>query len=286
MSALAAAFEHPLEDGWTLPASWYADRDVLDAERRRILAASWQYAGPAERAGALARRHASVATWGPFAFASGDPDPEPLETWLGDVPALLARSGLRLEALSFHSHYELELAANWKVALENYLECYHCPVAHPGFSRLIDVDPDAYGLVLGPTSASQIGPVRPSALAGGGAAPYDPRGEISQAQYHFLWPSTTINVDPGPQNLSIERWVPLGTARTIETGDYFFGADAADAIAELIAFGSQVAAEDAALVESVQRGLESGAVPQGRILPESEKLLADFQRRVRDALLG
>ena len=24
--------------------------------------------------------------------------------------------------------------ANWKIAVENYLECYHCPVAHPGFS--------------------------------------------------------------------------------------------------------------------------------------------------------
>ena len=31
-------------------------------------------------------------------------------------------------------------------ALENYLECYHCPVAHPGFSKVIDVDPDAYRL--------------------------------------------------------------------------------------------------------------------------------------------
>ena len=27
------------------------------------------------------------------------------------------------------------LGANWKVAIENYLECYHCPVAHPGLQR-------------------------------------------------------------------------------------------------------------------------------------------------------
>jgi len=39
-------------------------------------------------------------------------------------------------------------------------------------------------------------------------------------------------------------------------------------------------------VQSVQRGLESGAVPQGRLMGESEKLIADFQRRVRDALVA
>ena len=31
--------------------------------------------------------------------------------------------------------------ANWKAMLENYLECYHCAVAHPGFSAAIDVEP-------------------------------------------------------------------------------------------------------------------------------------------------
>ena len=41
----------------------------------------------------------------------------------------------------FRERVDYSLAANWKIAVENYLECYHCPVAHPGFSRLVDVDP-------------------------------------------------------------------------------------------------------------------------------------------------
>ena len=40
--------EHPLEDGWTLPASWYSDAAVAALERERIFARSWQYGGPAE----------------------------------------------------------------------------------------------------------------------------------------------------------------------------------------------------------------------------------------------
>ena len=35
---------------------------------------------------------------------------------------------------------------------------------------------------------------------------------------------------------------------------------------------------------AVQKGLDSGQVPQGRLMRESEKLIADFQRRVYDAL--
>ena len=57
-------------------------------------------------------------------------------------------------------------------------------------------------------------------------------------------------------------------------------------IDELMAWDTQVAEEDVSLVQSVQRGLESGAVPQGRLMAQSEQLIADFQRHVYDALAG
>lgn len=227
----------------------------------------------------------SVDTWGPFVFVNADPDAAPLAEALGGLPSLAAESGVDLGAVRFHSHHEWPIEANWKIAIENYLECYHCPTAHPGFSKVIDVSPDAYALGVHPTFSSQIGPVRASALTGDGKAPYVPRGDVTQAQYHFLWPASTVNIAPGPANISLERWVPDGDRRTIEVTDYFFGPDAsAEQIEELLAFDNQVGEEDTSLVESVQRGLDSGAVPQGRLMLESEQLIADFQRRVRDAL--
>ena len=54
----------------------------------------------------------------------------------------------------------------------------------------------------------------------------------------------------------------------------------------MIAFGMQVGAEDDALVESVQRGLRSGTVPQGRLLLGSEKLIHHYQSLVFEALSG
>jgi hypothetical protein len=56
-------------------------------------------------------------------------------------------------------------------------------------------------------------------------------------------------------------------------------------IEESLAFDTQVATEDVALVEAVQRGLDSRAVPQGRLMPTSEQLVAAFQRRLHDSML-
>ncbi len=353
----------PLEEGWTLPASWYSDEGVHALERERIFTGTWTYAGPAEWArepgsffasqvghvpvavvrgtdgtlrgfvnvcrhrghlvvegtgcretlqcpyhawtydldgslrsaprggrepgferGSFSLLPVSVGTWGPFVFVNSDPEAAPLREVLGSLEEIVARSGLRLEELRFHSHEEWPIASNWKVALENYLECYHCPTAHPGFSKVIDVAPDAYRLQVHPTFSSQVGPVRASALAGNGS--YTPKGDVTESQYHFLFPATTINIAPGIPNLSIERWIPDGTRRTIEVTDYFFGPGAsAEEIEELVAWDTQVAEEDVALVEAVQRGLDSGMVPQGRLMTASEQLIADFQRRVRDALV-
>ena len=94
--------------------------------------------------------------------------------------------------------------------------------------------------------------------------PYDPNGEVRQSQFHFLFPNTTINIAPGPQNLSIERWVPVGPRTTVEVTDYFFDPDESDErIQELLEWDGQVAEEDVSLVLSVQRGLDSGRVRRG-----------------------
>ncbi|HWH55815.1 MAG TPA: SRPBCC family protein, partial [Gaiellaceae bacterium] len=55
-------------------------------------------------------------------------------------------------------------------------------------------------------------------------------------------------------------------------------------IAELLEFDAQVGREDVKLVENVQRGVGTGLIDRGHLLPESERLIADFQQRVQAAL--
>jgi choline monooxygenase len=223
----------------------------------------------------------SVAEWGPFVFVNPDPEAPPLTDALGDLPEVLAQSGIDLGGLRHARRVEWTLEANWKVAIENYLECYHCPVAHPGLAELFDVSAGAYGLHQAETFSWQTGPLRERRPAG----TFVDAGEIERAQWHWLWPSTTVNVEAGPQNLSIDAWIPDGPGRTRGVSDYFFGEAVPEAlIDEVIGFSAEVGAQDAALVASVQRGLASGTLDHALLMPESERLVAHFQRLVADAV--
>jgi nitrite reductase/ring-hydroxylating ferredoxin subunit len=217
----------------------------------------------------------AVDTWGPFVFANAGPDPEPLAHALGSLPVQVAELGLEVDSLVFHSHWEAEIEANWKIVCENFLECYHCQVAHPGFSEVIDVSPEAYVLSTDGRLTTQHGPVRTAS----------PTDVLPRSQFHYLWPNLEINIFPGEPNISIGPSFPLAPDRTYRFLDYFFGADVGQAwIDELMAFDDQVGKEDRVLVEGVHRGIASGGLEHGWLMGRSEQLIGHFQQLTREAL--
>jgi phenylpropionate dioxygenase-like ring-hydroxylating dioxygenase large terminal subunit len=220
--------------------------------------------------GELGLRRLQVETWGPLVFVNPDLDAPPLRRVLGELPALVRDAGLDLEDVRFRKRVPYRLQANWKIVAENYLECYHCPVAHRGFSAAVETDPDSYVLEAHEGYWSQYC----TAKDGGG-----------RGQFHLLWPTFRLNVFPGCVNVSVASLVPEGVERSSGFFDYFFGERVADEdVHELLAFDDQVGQEDRQLVESVQRGVRSGLLERGRLLPLSERLVAGFQRRVVDIL--
>jgi phenylpropionate dioxygenase-like ring-hydroxylating dioxygenase large terminal subunit len=217
---------------------------------------------------------ATVGVWGPFLFVNPDPEAEPLADWLGDLPAILARD-LDLDEITFHSRVEFGSNANWKVVTENFLECYHCQVAHPGFSEVIDVSTEAYVLSTDGRLSTQHGPLRTAPAA----------DELPRAQFHFLWPNLGINIFGGQPNISIGPISPLTPERTYRFLDYFFGREVETPwIDDLLAFDGQVGREDRVLVERVQRGIASGALEHGVVMGRSEQLIAHFQTLTAAAL--
>jgi phenylpropionate dioxygenase-like ring-hydroxylating dioxygenase large terminal subunit len=222
-----------------------------------------------------------VDTWGPFVFVNPDMDAPGLDVALGSLPEVVAANGLDVDSLRFHHRVGYEIQANWKIAIENYLECYHCQLNHPGFVKLIDEQRqrmEVDGLRL-----SQFPPIHPEAYTD--AAPYDVSDSVPTAQYHILFPAMKFNVNPGRPNLSIGPMWPLATDRTGAWFDYFFAEGTDEAwIEELLEFDDQVGAEDTGLVEAVQRGAASGALEHGRLLTRTEQLIGAFQDMVRTRL--
>jgi phenylpropionate dioxygenase-like ring-hydroxylating dioxygenase large terminal subunit len=222
----------------------------------------------------------AVGAWGPFVFVNADREAEPLADALGSMPAQVAELGLDVDDLVFYTRWEAEVDANWKIVCENFLECYHCQVAHPQLAELLDVSAGAYALSTEGRLSSQRGPTRE-----GGGTRMHLDGELPRGQFHFLWPNLGVNIFPGRPNISIGPMVPLTPDRTYRFLDYFFGSDVDQAwIDELMALDDQVGREDRVLVEGVHRGMASGGLEHGWLMGRSEQLIGHFQQLTRDAL--
>jgi phenylpropionate dioxygenase-like ring-hydroxylating dioxygenase large terminal subunit len=224
---------------------------------------------------ALAR--ARIDTYGPFVFVNLDPEAGPLGEALEDIPALVDDTGVEVDKLRFGERREYVVEANWKVVVENYLECYHCPVAHPSFADVIDLN--SYTIETFGRTSTQIGQPKDADAAA------DESVKVKYGRYNYVWPTFMLNIYPGPGNVSTNLIVPLGVDRTLAVYDFFYedGADqsAADDITELI---HQVMVEDVGLCESVQRGMASETFAAGRLMLRYEHSIRHFQSLVRDAL--
>jgi ferredoxin-NADP reductase/phenylpropionate dioxygenase-like ring-hydroxylating dioxygenase large terminal subunit len=225
---------------------------------------------------------------GPWVFVNANRGAPSLLEQYGGILDIIAGSGIDFDSLVLHSREEWDARANWKTMLENFLECYHCAIAHPGFSAAIDVLPDNYNLAVHGWFSSQVGMVRQSALEGRSQVKiYDARGEVAQAQYHMLFPNMTISINPGFPNLSIDVWWPNGPNAARGFSEQYFAPGVSDEFAhEMIEFNREVAAEDDRLTDSVQRGLRADIVKEGRYLIGAEHLVGHFQRLIVHMLEG
>lgn len=83
-----------------------------------------------------------VETWGGFFFLNLSPqlvrtEQRTLSSQLGPVVERIAR--YPLQNLRTARRISYEVAANWKIVMENYNECYHCGGVHP---ELCEIVPD------------------------------------------------------------------------------------------------------------------------------------------------
>jgi glycine betaine catabolism A len=77
----------------------------------------------------------AVTTWGGFVFARLGRGGAPLQAQLNGADVRLA--AYPLAQLRTGRRIVYQVAANWKVILENYNECYHCGPVHPELCELV-----------------------------------------------------------------------------------------------------------------------------------------------------
>src|SRR5207247_9687698 len=75
-----------------------------------------------------------LETWEGFVFVNLAGEPEPFARAFAAVAGRFGR--FNLSALTAARRVDYDVAANWKLIFQNYSECLHCPVIHPGLAKL------------------------------------------------------------------------------------------------------------------------------------------------------
>ena len=211
-----------------------------------------------------------VGTWHGLCFAGAAAAP-PFEDFVRGMDAPLR--SLSPQHYHFHGRTSYDIACNWKVYCDNYLEGYHVPHIHPGLNSLLDYR--QYVTECGDWFSYQYSPLESDpALYGDG-----------DALYYFIYPNTMLNLLPG--RLQTNRVLPLGADRCIVEFDYYYAPDdSAQAEARKQAdhdFAHQVQDEDIEICEHVQRGLTSGSYVPGRLNPLRENAVFHYHELLRAA---
>ncbi len=219
-----------------------------------------------------------VETWGPFVFVNLDAHAAPLASILGDIPQSVTKLGCDFSKLKYFGRRDYVIDCNWKVYIDNYLEGYHVPAAHPGLFR--ELDYKEYRVDTYRHYSSHYAPLRP---AGGEGRRYSASESGAGALYYWVFPNFMLNIYP--DNLSSNIVVPLSHDRTLTIFEWFFLPDTDPAIpARTVAFSDEIQQEDIRLCEAVQRGLHSRTYDRGRLSVKRENGVHHFHLLMHEFL--
>ena len=228
----------------------------------------------------------AVESWEGMLFVSLANEPPPLVEWLAESSEeILSFERLKLDRLRLGRLETSTVAANWKIVVENYAECLHCPQVHPELVEIIPLhqqgdvidegrnDGGAW-LAEGANSFTADGTASLPVIAT--MTPDDERSYLSA----FVYPN--LFVDITGTSVILTRLIPRGPAQTDYEIEYLFEPSAVEADdfdpSAVCDFSTLVLAQDNAVCERTQRGVSSRSFDRG-MFAARDSLCWDFTQQ-------
>ena len=175
---------------------------------------------------------------------------------------------VELGTMQFVRRDSWDIACNWKVYVDNYLEGYHVPLIHPALSKVVDYR--NYDVELFEWYSLQHSPLQGSD---------DVYGD-GQAHYYYVYPNVMLNVMPG--RLQTNRVLPLGPGRCRVEFEWFY-TPTDEAMARVDNDGNSriTSRKRTSNLRARAVGLASGHYRAGRLCPKREAGVWHFHERLR-----
>jgi carnitine monooxygenase subunit len=222
---------------------------------------------------------------------------------LDDVAAPLTPdlTGLEEQLCSFHPdpaglrfvcETTIEHDCNWKLSVENYNECYHCPTVHGTSLTRGVLDMAGYSIV---PHGQMIWHDGKAQTKNEKQYDYDTTRTPRAGDYaaYWIWPNVSFCCYPGGY-FTIRQWLPVSWRKTIYRYRWFSDGSLADEAVEalMVKHRETTGAEDEVVVSKIQKGMESRAFEPGPYImgdgsgPMSEVGLRHLHMLYRNAMAG
>ncbi len=222
-------------------------------------------------------------------FANLNPDAKPFEEYCPGLQREFKKYSPDLPELTFVHRTEAHLKGNWKVAVENFSECYHCALLHPDLvNRILEFD--SYKVKVNQHWHKHESRAKQN---NDGIYRYKNDGGAGSAEFAglWLWPNFAFQNYPGGA-VHVWKWAPVDESNTHVTVDWFFKSSELEKWEnDLISHhAANTFAEDIPIIGRVQQGLASGRYKPGPLMVDqelsqlSEHGVADIQRYWRTAM--
>jgi Rieske 2Fe-2S family protein len=221
-----------------------------------------------------------IVEWEGFLLLCADESAPPFEHNFAPLLGRFSRWGLPELRLGKRISYEVQ--ANWKLIVQNYSECYHCPLIHP---QLVEISPWRSGrndLSEGPFLGGFMDLLHKSMTSDNGHSPRPTlagldHNDLQRVYYYSIFPNLLLSLHP--DYVMAHTLTPLSHDRTQVVCEWFFDPqtmaqpdfDPSDAVA----FWDTTNRQDWHVCELSQRGIASRAYRSGPYA-QAEGLLHAF----------
>ncbi|MEZ0069727.1 Rieske 2Fe-2S family protein [Streptacidiphilus sp. MAP12-20] len=174
-----------------------------------------------------------------------------------------------------------DVAANWKLIVENFMECYHCATIHPELTDVLPEFARGYAAQYYVGHGAEFAP-KAEGFTIDGSAGVARIANVTPEQdrrYYAITvkPQTFVNLVP--DQVIVLRMFPLAADRTIVECDWLFRKDVVDAGTDLsrsVELFHRVNLQDFDACERCQPGMSSRAYARGGVLVPSEHHIQAF----------
>ena len=197
---------------------------------------------------------------------------------LGDAEAL---DHYEVERLEVGRRVRYDVKANWKLLVENFMECYHCATIHPELTEVLPEFANGYAAQYYVGHGAEFA-ADAEGFTVDGSAGFEALPRLAKAQdrrYYAITIKPSVFVNLVPDHVIVHRMFPMAVDRTVVECDWLYSADVVQNgrdVTRSVELFHRVNQQDFAACERTQPGMSSRGYRNGGVLVPAEHHIGSF----------